>query len=401
MSVTKLLNDFNPETFEGELNKNIQSQVKYVSDILGEGAFGVVYTQNIGQFIIYNVKGKEIILKVAIKKIKSIGEPILIHFDKKTIDIDIKEFLNEKTEKQLKKVDYNDIYVYSSDKHPNGEFIILSLLSKLWYDGLNPHVNFMLFPLSINEKYLMDGFAIERCGLDNPINYDIKNVSFPLNSHKNVQTRLETVAELLIFCLNICDNSYNVKNNFVGNFNMVDLINELLLSYLFAYQHIYEKTNVTMIDLHSNNLMIKFIDEHSFIGNHKLSDYDSVCYELNDKYYVRMDKFILKFGDVGFSVYKKNNFVVVGDSIEYKEFKKVFVDRLMYYIEFLTNLKDMLPFNLFKKTICHDILEKEFGDFSIFSGAKLDQIKPYELVKKYFQKLKKNNYQKSFIIKSK
>lgn len=401
MNVSNIIEKFNPKTFQNDLEGIIIEQLKYVTSILGEGAFGIVYSQDIGQIARYQVKNENIFLKVAIKKIKSIGKTSFLYYDKNSIAEGIESFISKNNMNDFKKVKYSNFFVYSSDKHPNGEFIILSLLSKLWYNGENPHVNFMIAPLSIDDNYLMDGFLIERCGLSNSITFDVKNIPFGMNSFKNIHTRLENVSELLVYSFSVCDNSFNVKDDIIGVFNLVDLIDELLLSYLFSYQHIEQKSNVTLIDLHSNNLMIKFIDEFAYVGANKLENYDSISYELNgEKYYVKMDKFLLKFGDVGLSIAKKNNFIVIGDTIENMEFRKIYADRMSYYIEFLLNLKDLLPYNLFKKTICEKIISEHFGNFALLSGIEFDQIKPYELIKKYFQKFKNNKYKKSFPVKN-
>jgi hypothetical protein len=401
MNITKLINNFKFETFETDLNKLIKSQLMYAEKYVGEGSYGKVYRQNIGPLIIYKIKDIEHIFKVVIKELKMTNITNFEFFDKKYIEDNINEYINSSNIKNFNKKKYNPINVYSSDKHPNGEYIILSLLSKFWYDGNNPHILFMLSPVSIKYNNRIDGFVIEQCGIDEDINYEIKNIAFPINFKKYTNTKLETLSELIRFSLNICDKDFNVKNIIVGNFNLVDILNEILLSYLFSHQQIQEQTNITLIDLHIENIMIKFIDEYAFSGEHKLLDYDSIHYNINNTIYeIPLRNFIIKFGDVGMSVFKNNKVLIIGDTIDGYEFKKIFTDRMSYFIELFTNLRNMLPTNLYEKTICYDIMKNDFGYYSLYSGIKLDDIKPYELIKKYFNKFITKKYKKPYIVKS-
>jgi hypothetical protein len=403
MNVPDIIEKFKPKTFEKELDNLINSNIRYATNLYGEGGYGMVYTQNIGKYVSIKVKDENVFMKSAIKKMKHIGKTHYIKIDKKYIEENINKF-TDKSDNILIKKDYQKLYnsyIYSSDRHPNGEFIILSILSKLWYNAENPHINLIISPLSIDDEYQMDGFIIEKCGIDTPITYDIKNVPI-FSSLKNRKTSLETMYGLLSYCLNICDNSYNIKNDVIGNFNIVDMLDEILLSYLFSYQQIQEKAKVSIMDLHINNILIKFINDFANVGVYKLSDYDSICYQINNKkYYLKMGKFIIKFSDVGLSVYNNNNIFVIGDSRPGIELKQIlFSHKLSYYIEFLLNLKNILPHKLFKQTICHTIIDNHFDNFSHLSGAKLNEIKPYELIKKYFKRFTKNNYKKPFHVKS-
>ena len=140
------------EEIKDILPKMIANIGTYCSTYFGEGSFGIVSMPAFGPVVQVKVGDENIHLSIVVKEEKShVGN---IHID-----------------------EYNDNLILSCDLNLTTEGIMLYILSKYWYDGINIHMPALVGvgACDKNRKGTMTHLIIEKCGLDKQIELSCKD----------------------------------------------------------------------------------------------------------------------------------------------------------------------------------------------------------------------------------
>lgn len=329
----------------------------YCDQVLGEGYFGKVYISNFGQSVTIATKNMLIPLPAVIKQAKNVESFV------------------------IKKID-DKLYIYSQNGITT-EALILFLISKLWYDSLNPHTPFILGIEKCTQiPNTLSKIVIERQGWFDKMS--IPNMLYrPMMLHRtSIDTFFATLYDLYYYCITTMQKNMHVKLVNGIDVYLPDLLDNLFISYMHTSYIIRNKLGIILNDQHQHNIFIHWISKNSYIGEKSMKDVEYIYYEIDKNKYIKINTYglLLKLGDLGTSIVIPNkNVYIIGDIIDVNDLKNVEIyNDLMTYDDMFLNMKINLPQNVLEKTKIYKLFtQTPFNDISIY--GRHDKIIPNEL----------------------
>jgi len=357
----------------------------YCEEKLGSGYFGDVVSNTISGSVEIKIKNKKIPMEVAIKKIRS-----------QTGVFDV--------------IKYEDSIIIYSNNELSCETIFFMLVSELWIREITPHVPYLigagkcdttLPPKNIDtaqnltqlkqDTLLINRFVIERHGLSEEIIVQNKGINpFVNEGPKITKTYLNNLMDLMKYiCLNRKQDKALLPNDI--QCNIVDLLDGYFISFLHTAHLLWKNYKITLLDQHSKNIFIHWIDKQTYMGTKLLDNVKYIYYKLTNKNeYIRIPTFgtLLKIGDLGSCVSNPtNNLFIVGDLPQIDDSLKhihKYKTQLPMYIDFMLNINFLLPTDIYDQTIVSKIFHQEmFKDLVIYDGymSNVDKYpSPYDLL---------------------
>jgi len=343
-----------------EIKENIANKIIEISqlceDKIGEGFFGRVYTPLISP-----------IATITINKKLSVRFPIVVKESKHTEG----NFYILDGKKRM--------YIYS-DRDLTAESIILFFISKFWYNTSFPYGPFLvsIHSCGANKNVLVDKLVTERHGYY----YTVETVHTGINlvgELDNSFSKLETVGALLETALNKCDNNYNFILQLYNKklkFNIVELVNYIVLHFLISVDYCTRK-GLILTDQHIHNIFISWLASGTInIGNKHMISVTDIYYKLDNSTIIKapLKNILIKLGDIGSSVLKlRNDLWIIGDVIKEQDVishvEKYFDKYIPSYMTLFNGLHDILPHDMFSKSVLHDIYtDKHISKYTHLTG---------------------------------
>ncbi|AYV76157.1 MAG: hypothetical protein Terrestrivirus4_205 [Terrestrivirus sp.] len=358
----------------------------YCEEKLGSGFFGDVVSNTISGSVEVEIKNKKIPMDVAIKKIRS---------QTGTFDV----------------IKHEDNIIVYSDNELSCEAIFFMLVSELWIREITPHVPYLIgagkcdtvsnsnhidtaqniSPLK-PDTLLINRFVIERHGLLKSITIHNKGINPFINDVPRItKTYLNNLMDLMKYvCLNRRHNKALLPNNI--QCDIVELLDGYFISFLHTAHLLWKNYKITLLDQHSRNIFIHWIDKQTYMGTKPLNNIKYIYYKLTNSKnkYIRIPTFgtLLKIGDLGSCISNPvNNLFIVGDLPQVDDSLKhihKYKTQLPMYIDFMLNINFGLPTDIYDQTIIGKIFHQElFKDLVIYDGymSNVDKYpSPYDLL---------------------
>lgn len=392
--VNFFLNSSN-EIIEANYINVIKNMTKFCSENIGQGNFGFVVRPNYGDIVKVYIKDTYISLKTVIKHFKTLGRFNVIHYNQTLYNEDAYYYKNDHPYySKIKNIKVPDnLMIMYGDMHPIFELVILSFLSKMWYDGDSPHVPFLISPMACNHQNLVDAFLLDMNGLDNSIKIIPKGISTSIYDTPGfINNYLETFKHLITYIVNYdyikneklyCDLPNGIK------VDVIDMIDSLVLSFLFTYEQIYKKYGIILNDQHLSNIMLQWLNpNNSYMGKQNIGNIEHIVYDINKKKYkIDTNGIILKIGDVGVSVMKlRKDLIIIPDVFDDRIlYKSLYIETLPCYIILINDLYSFLPPILLNNTIVNKIMNsKYFNSVNSVTGTELDCPTASQIIEEYF-----------------
>ena len=328
-----------------EIKENIANKIIEISqlceDRIGEGFFGRVYTPLISPIATVKINNK-----------LSVKLPIVIKESKHTSG----KFYTLDGKKRL--------YIYS-DRELTAESIILFFISKFWYTTSFPYGPFLVSIHSCSEgDALINKLVTERHGYYSTVEIVHTGINL-IGELNNRLSKLETVGMLLEMALNTCDSNYNFTLRLYNKklkFNLLELVNYIVLHYLIAVDYCSKK-GLILTDQHIHNIFVSCITSGSVnVGYKNMSSVTDIYYKLDNNVIIKapLEHILIKLGDIGSSVLKlRDDLWIIGDVVNEKDVvshvEKYFDKYIPSYMDLLGGLRDILPNDLFYNSILRDI----------------------------------------------
>lgn len=372
MNISQILTSGSLDNIENVLYESISNIADYCDDILGEGFFGKVTSPQYGPIFSIKIDDEYTYLKTAIKEEKHKGNVTTIGANQK-------------------------VYIIG-DTTLAIEGLILSLMSKLWYDSVTPHVPFLIGLSTCKGKTgnLSDisRLVIERHGLTTenniPKNIMIKHGKkfkpYILNANKDIITSLSTLDELFMFLDHLTDDKLMCELPNGINVYVPELIDYLVVSFIHTSMLLKQKYKIYLSDQHGGNILVHWINDMSKIGKKNIAQLEEIYYELDKNKYLKfkVPKLLLKISDVGTCVAEpQKDLILIGDMLPNKDggydfdlldlFKKH-----PTYFEMFMNLKTSISERILSKTIIGKIMSEDPYNGSSLWGMPIDKPLPSE-----------------------
>jgi len=375
-NIINFLKNNNNKTIKDKIITEIAGLTYACQDKIGEGYFGKVYTPlipNVGTIKLKN--NTYTYVPVAVKEMMHEG---------------IFDFIDDKER----------LYLYS-DRELTCEAILLYFISKFWYESKFPYAPFLISVHKCkteNHSSLIDHLVTERHGVFESYQSWSKGNNIVANGiEMGTKHKLETFYNMLHAGMDEYDDKYNfsVKSMDV-KFNLIDMIDNLMLHTLI-YMDYCTKHGLILVDQHLNNIFISWITDVNTIGGKKMLPVKNIYYTIGKNEHIKapVNIIIPKVGDLGSSVLKmRNDLWIVTDLINVKnidDISKLFDKYVPPYLLMFDGLKNVLPYDVFTKTLLKEI----YDDNKIISqnySYMTQCIKPdkfpteSQLLKKYYKK---------------
>jgi hypothetical protein len=349
------------------LEKTLYKLGDYCSEVIGRGFFGRVSIPAIGKYYSVIINGNTHNLPVVIKESNHVNANF-------TID------------------ESNGNLMLIGNLSLSTEALMLFLLSKHWYKGLNLHLPFMIAFGNCNSVKIgiVTHIINERYGLKNIIEYDTKEYSAPyfqIINYRKKTTYLSTSANLVNYILDNMDEHYNCEVKFdvdsVTTINLIDYCDTFAIFYLHTSHYLWEHFKFTLTDQHTSNIFIQWLYDYSICGDKSLTNINNIYYQLENKKYIKksIGKFLFKIGDIGICYANiQDNVYIVGDYANGdKTFLQnkieIFKNKIYTYMDTFDSLFSIIPIHILNKTkIYKYILNNEiFANFIPYSGYDLQK----------------------------
>jgi hypothetical protein len=348
-NIIDFLNNSSIEKIVLEL-KNILNEYSSNDQIIGKGYFGIA-------------------------KISKVCETMDITLDKSlkiSIPVIVKETREDKfVELNMKNID-NILYIHSEGSILC-EIILLIYALDLWYKKISPHLPILInYGKTNNDK--INRLITEKQGLDKNIYFEVNRLyglergDFPWVNKKPIgkviyDSSIATLSDLIKYIKLKKEGKYIILPN--GNkCNIIKLLDYLCISYIHTHQ-LLKDNNIGLWDMHASNTFIHWLNGESYMGNQNISKIKNIVYKINNKY-IKIKTFglILKMGDIGDACMKiKNDVYLYGVCVNfdqnYKLIKEVLKPNFPSIIEILCEIRDNIPFNIYKKTVAFNILSNK------------------------------------------
>lgn len=377
-NIIKYLEKAGVDTIRKEIYNKIGSMTYVCEERIGSGFFGRVYAPTISPFMYVTVKDNtRVQLPIVVKE--------SLHPD---------GYFGVRSATKAKKV-----YLYSV-KDITAEAIMLYFISKFWYEVKLPYAPFIVSVHKCNfeggmENLPIDHIVTERQGLFDMVSVDFKGEFTDIDIPRKY-SRFEHLGHLIDAGINLCDEKYNFAlNNGKIKMNIINLINMSVLHVLIAMDYCTRR-GLMLTDQHMGNIFVHWIDEWSAVGGRSITKMREICYKLPSGKTVLapVEHILIKIGDIGTSCLKLNKKVwIMGDVVEDTDqnFDHIIKQYSKYYPPYMKmfgNLKQNMPYDIFKQTIVHDIFKKDkhIGGYSDAIGyVDVDKFpREHELIEQYY-----------------
>ena len=249
------------------------------------------------------------------------------------------------------------------------EIIVLIYILDLWYKKLSPHLPILInYGKTNNDK--INRLITERQGLNKKVYFEVDRLyglereDFPLNNDVPINkvsydSYIATFYDLIRYIKLKRNGKYIILPN--GNkCNIIKLLDYLCISYIHTHK-LLKDNNIGLIDMHSSNVFIHWLNNKSYMGNNNISKIKNIIYKINNKYIkIKTYGLILKMGDVGNACMKiKNNiylFTGVNFDQNYKLINEVLKPNFSSLLTLLLEIRDYVPYFIYKKTVAFNIL---------------------------------------------
>jgi hypothetical protein len=273
------------------------------------------------------------------------------------------------------------LFIYSY-LNINSEAIILAATNELWYKGISPHLPLMIGYSMCESNKNIDNIVTERHGLDKKVKIDMRDrIQRPIQRTimSFFESNLATLGNLFRF-IDLTQKNYKtvLPNNITCD--IIKLIDYLTISYLHTH-HILYKNNITMMDMHPDNVFIHWLNNKSYMSDKNISKTKYIVYKLSNKKYIKIQTFglLLKVGDIGASIYqpKKNIYVLgaCGNIKKCPELVKIILQQNYVCYKFMIWMLAPLPLFIKQKTTAWKILSNHPYDKTSWEPDKKEIIK--------------------------
>lgn len=386
--------------------------VEFCYEALGEGKTAKVNIIKVSDKFTINIKNTNITIRAVVKIFNEHYEESIIQYNKQKFLASVKDYENlPKREYDIILSTYvpNDTLIFVGNEGPNVETVILSFVSKLWYDSETPHVPFLIGPFACNDVKNnifnptgIDTLALEQTGYRRYETFKNNSIQPSTFVSRIFYSHFETLGSLLLFMLNdmyIKNDVYMAKLPNGIEVSISHFIDTVSLSFFFTYTHLFNRSGITMCDQHINNILIQWQDDYAFCGNRPLKNIKKIVYDIsnanneitsydkNKKYYaINTNGFIIKLGDVGSSVLKvRDNLFFVGVANQNMVEKCFFINFIPCYLDFIHDVYNSLPLGIAKYTILDKILSSdEFSQHVGSTGSGLTTTTTIDFIVNYF-----------------
>lgn len=368
---------------------------KYCNRTIGEGSFGKVYVQSVGDVVEVNIsnnKNKEKIVKI----------PVVI-----------KKGKNEGNYSIFKK---GEITYITGNLNITLEAIILSFANKL----INkiPHLPRLIGYSMCNNNENVTNIVVERYGTKEKIKtkknkdiFDIYKYMFGDEETNDMDLDyISTIYDLQLYVNKMLKGDEIILPN-KRKCNIGELYDYITISIMMTHEFL-GKTGIYVGDLHTGNIFIQWLDENSYYDEKCIENVENIIYEFGNKLIkIKTFGFIIKFGDIGMSFIKRKNYHIYGQLNETSNYNHILqVDKILdvkflflyFFYDFISNNNNEIN----KKTSIYNLLELDpydkYKNIAYFKLGDLDKMKSYEyIIDKYFSKyfVANNNYDNSLFIK--
>ena len=375
-NIINFLKNNNNKTIKDKIITEIAGLTYACQDKIGEGYFGKVYTPlipNVGTIKLKN--DTYTYVPIAVKEVTHNG---------------VFDFVD--TKKRL--------YLYS-DRELTCEAMLLYFISKYWYESKCPYAPFLVSVhkcFTDNQSALIDHLVTERHGIFESYDSFSQGVHIVGNGNTMDSThKLETFYNLLHAGFDKYDDKYNFNIELMNaKFNLIDMIDNLMLHTLI-YMDYCTKHGLILVDQHLNNIFVSWINDTTTIGGKKMKPVKNIYYTIGKNEHIEapVNLIIPKIGDVGSSVLKmRDDLWIVTDLINVRNVEKIsklFGSYVPPYLLMFDGLKNVVPYDVFSKTLLKDIYDDNkiiSQNYSVMTQCVEPAKFPTEsqLLKKYYKK---------------
>lgn len=339
---------------------------KYCTKILGKGYFGTVYESPIGK-----------------------TAPILI--DNKKYDIDVVTKITNHTNGFVKFYEVDKTLIIYGSNTITCETIMLFMISRLWYQGLNLHLPFMV-GFNMCDSDVVKSIILEKYGITDTIllaadDYHIMPYKY-LNSTDKYSSRLSTAQNLFDYLLLNINDDLNCKLFNDEIVNLPSIIDNFCIFYLHTSAFLWETLKMTLNDQHTNNIFIQWLKPEHICGKKNIGNIKYIYYQINKDKFIKtnVNTFIFKIGDIGCNfIVLPNDTMIVGDLPlpDKLDGMLLYKTKIYTYMDALCGLFMNIPAYILNKTKIFQYLlgNKELSKFIPFLGYKKEchDILPSEL----------------------
>jgi hypothetical protein len=297
------------------------------------------------------------------------------------------------------------------------ELLILIYTNQLWYEKRSPNLPLMLGwglckscdcnmrsnenpsnenPSTNDEKILINHIITERHGLDKEIEIKLDGyyedpIWHPNQKNNIFKSNIATLRSLITYLLFTNHDDRSRLPNGI-EVNIVKLLDQLTIQYLVTHSML-SRNNITIADMHSDNLFIHWLNEKSYMGDEMIGRAKYIIYEYQKGKYIKVKTYglLLKIGDVGGSIVRpRKNVYILGQANELETNYHI-VDQIITPNNgahwFLYFYRSNLPLRLAEKTLAYKILSKyPYSELQVpvISDKQLeDMLTPIEMLNKY------------------
>jgi hypothetical protein len=339
----------------------------YCTKILGKGYFGTVVESPIGK-----------------------TAPILI--DKKIIDIDVVTKLLNHSDGFVRFHEVDKTLIIYGSNTITCETIILFMISRLWYQGLNLHLPFMV-GFNMCESNVVKSIILEKYGFSELMllsieEYFILPYKYINKTIKSDSVYFSTVSQLINYILINVNTDLTCKlfNDEIISFP--ELIDKFCIFYLHTSAFLWNTLGIVLNDQHLDNIFIQWLKPEHICGKKNIGNIKYIYYQIDKDKFIKIDvnTFIFKIGDVGCNfMVLPNDTIIVGDIVIPDKINEIvmYKNKVYTYMDALYNLFINIPVYILNKTQIFQYLlvNKELSKFIPFLGYKKEyhDILPSEL----------------------
>lgn len=327
----------------------------YCTKILGKGYFGTVFES-------------------------PIGKTASILIDKKKYDIDVVTKTTNHADGIVKFHEVDKTLIIYGSYTITCEALMLFMISRLWYQGLNLHLPFMV-GFNMCNSIVIKSIILEKHGFSELILIDTSNYNILpfkyINTLKNYTSYLTTAQNLFDYLLVNINDDLNCKLFNDEIVNLPNVIDNFCIFYLHTSAFLWNTLKMTLNDQHTNNIFIQWLKPEHICGKKKIGTIKHIYYQINKDKFIKIDvnTFIFKIGDIGCNfMVLPNDVIIVGDLLVPEKVDNILLykTKIYTYMDALHGLFTNIPLHVLNKTKIFQYLlnSKEMSNFIPFLGYK-------------------------------
>lgn len=348
-----------PEKMMDDIVDYFEKSKLFCNNIIGQGYYGRVFTPGTEKKIIVPMANKEnISIPVVIKMANNFGQFRIIDGKQKTLLI-------------------------STDGNIVNEAIALNLLSDLYYNGITPHVPFMVsaFSCENQRQHIVDTIVSQYNILYDSVIINHKTSSADFDGmYIADRFSINNLYKMSILIMNNEDDVIDLPSGI--KMNVIEFADYLFVSLTYTLGTLWKRFKMNVADMQkADNIFLQSTD--CFYINNDFKKYTHMSYKLGDKY-LTMPNFgiVPKLGDLGLSTIITENIIIceahnssIINNYGVDEFYDFHNKELNIYTELFDVIKTMLQFRQFSKTCVGELLNKKpYSNFiSSFATIGLDK----------------------------